>query len=50
MNKILVPLDGSELSEKILTHIETLAKRTNAKIILFRVVPFYCFTVLIYHS
>ena len=34
-------MDGSELSEKILTHIEILVKRTNAKIILLRVVPFF---------
>ncbi len=40
MNKILVPLDGFELSEKVLNHIEVLAKRTNADIILLRVVPF----------
>ncbi len=41
MNKILVPLDGSKLSEKILTHIETLAKRTNAEIIMLQVIPFF---------
>ena len=41
MNKILVPLDGSKLSEKILTHIETLAQRTNAEIIMLQIVPFF---------
>ena len=41
MNKILIPLDGSKLSEEILDHIEYLAKRSNAEIILFRVVPFF---------
>ncbi len=41
MERILVPLDGSQLSEKILTHIETLAQRTNAKIIMLQVVPFF---------
>ena len=41
MNKILIPLDGSELSEKILDHIEHLAKRSNAEIFLLRVVPFF---------
>ncbi|MBW2553310.1 MAG: universal stress protein [Deltaproteobacteria bacterium] len=40
MKKILVPLDGSEFSEKILDHIEVLAKKANAEIILLRVVPF----------
>ncbi len=41
MNKILIPLDGSSLSEEILDHIEYFAKRSNAEIILFRVVPFF---------
>jgi nucleotide-binding universal stress UspA family protein len=41
MNKILIPLDGSKLSEEILDHIEYLAKRSNAEIILLRVVPFF---------
>jgi len=40
MKKILVPLDGSELSEKVLPHVEILAKKSNAEIILLRVVPF----------
>jgi nucleotide-binding universal stress UspA family protein len=37
-NKILVPLDGSNRSELILVHVEELARRYGAKIILFRVV------------
>ena len=40
MKKILVPLDGSEFSEKVLPHVETLAKRSGAEVILLRVVPF----------
>ena len=40
MKKILVPLDGSKLSEKVLDHIEVIAKKANAEIILLRVVPF----------
>ena len=40
MKKILVPLDGSEISEKVLNHIETLATRFDAEITLLRVVPF----------
>ena len=40
MKKILVPLDGSKLSEKVLDHIEVLAKKANTEIILLRVVPF----------
>jgi len=38
--RILVPLDGSELSKKALDHIEPLAKIFDAEIILFQVVPF----------
>ncbi len=38
--KILVPLDGSELSKKALDHAEKLAKTFDAEIILFQVVPF----------
>ena len=38
--KILVPLDGSELAEQILRHVETLARGTHAEIILF-CVPVY---------
>ncbi len=38
-NKILVPLDGSELAEKALDHAEKLAKPFDAEIILFQVVP-----------
>jgi nucleotide-binding universal stress UspA family protein len=40
MKRILVPLDGSELSERVLRHAEILAKRSNAAVILLRVVPF----------
>ena len=35
---ILVPLDGSPLAERVLPHIEGLAKETGAKISLLRVV------------
>ena len=38
--KILVPLDGSELSKKALDHAEKLAKSFDAEIILIQVVPF----------
>jgi len=38
--KILVPLDGSELSKKALDQAEKLAKTFDAEIILFQVVPF----------
>src|SRR5712692_2829909 len=34
--KILVPLDGSELAEKVLPHAEAIARCTGAEIILFR--------------
>ena len=37
--KILVPLDGSELSEAVLPQVQNLAKSTGAQIILLRVVP-----------
>ncbi len=37
--KIMVPLDGSELSKKALDHAEKLAKAFDAEIILFQVVP-----------
>ena len=40
MKKILVSLDGSERSERVLSCVETLAKKSNAEIILLRVVPF----------
>jgi nucleotide-binding universal stress UspA family protein len=36
-NKILVPLDGSEFAEKVLPHVETLARCTGAAIVLLRV-------------
>jgi nucleotide-binding universal stress UspA family protein len=38
--KILVPLDGSHRSEKILPHVEELAKRYGAKVIFLRVVRY----------
>lgn len=37
-NKILVPLDGSKRAEAILRHVEELAQRYNAKIVLVKVV------------
>jgi nucleotide-binding universal stress UspA family protein len=37
--KILVPLDGSQLSEAILPHVSELAKSLGAQIVLLRVVP-----------
>jgi nucleotide-binding universal stress UspA family protein len=38
--KILVPLDGSHRSEKILPHVEELAKRYGSKVIFLRVVRY----------
>jgi nucleotide-binding universal stress UspA family protein len=38
--RILVPLDGSELSKKALDYVEPFAKIFDAEIILFQVVPF----------
>ncbi|MCF8105800.1 MAG: universal stress protein [Desulfohalobiaceae bacterium] len=35
---ILVPLDGSKRAEQILPHVEELARRYEAKIVLFRVI------------
>ena len=35
--KILVPLDGSELAEAVLPHVERLAKDNDAEIVLLRV-------------
>jgi nucleotide-binding universal stress UspA family protein len=37
--KILVTLDGSELSEAVLPHVQTLATATGAQVVLLRVVP-----------
>jgi nucleotide-binding universal stress UspA family protein len=37
--KILVPLDGSPVSEKVLPHVSELAECTGAEIVLLRVVP-----------
>lgn len=36
--KILVPLDGSEISEAVLPHVATLAQCTGAQVILLRVI------------
>lgn len=38
--KILVPLDGSRRSEKILPHVEELAERYGSKVIFMRVVRY----------
>lgn len=35
--RILVPLDGSELAERIVPHVEAIAKGTGAEIILLRI-------------
>ena len=39
-NKILVPLDGSELAQKALVQAEQVARMFGSEIILFEVVPF----------
>jgi len=39
-HKILVPLDGSKRAEKILPHVEELAKRYKAKVIFLQVVEY----------
>jgi nucleotide-binding universal stress UspA family protein len=39
-HKILVPLDGSKRAEKILPHVEELAKRFKAKVIFLQVVEY----------
>ena len=36
-HKILVPLDGSKRAEKILPHVEELARRYKAKVIFLQV-------------
>ena len=36
--KVLVPLDGSEMAEAVLPHVEDIAKRYSAEVILLRVV------------
>jgi len=36
-NKILVPLDGSPLSEEVLTHVRAIARCMNAQVLLVRV-------------
>jgi nucleotide-binding universal stress UspA family protein len=38
--KILVPLDGSKRAEKILPHVEELASRYRAKVVLFMAVEY----------
>ena len=43
-HKILVPLDGSKRAEKILPHVEELAKRYQAKVILLQVVEYKAIT------
>ena len=35
--KILVPLDGSEMAECVLPHVEEIAKRCQAEVVLFQV-------------
>ncbi len=44
--KILVPLDGSELAEQILRHVQVLARDTDAEIILLRV-PIYAYAATV---
>lgn len=39
MNKILVPLDGSELADGILKHVERLLGKEPAQVVLLRVLP-----------
>ena len=39
-HKILVPLDGSKRADRILPHVEELAKRYKAKVIFLRVVEY----------
>ena len=36
-NKILVPLDGSELATEVLAYVQALALKTQAEVVLFRV-------------
>jgi nucleotide-binding universal stress UspA family protein len=43
-HKILVPLDGSKRAERILPHVEEMAKRYKAKIILLQVVEYKALT------
>ena len=37
LKKILVPLDGSELAEAVLPHVESLAKANDAQVVILRV-------------
>lgn len=39
VQRILVPLDGSELAASVLPHVQTLAQCTGAEVVLLRVVP-----------
>lgn len=39
LDKILVPLDGSELADRILTHVQRFLCRADAQVILLEVVP-----------
>lgn len=43
LEKILVPLDGSELAEGVLCHIEDLARANNSEVLLLRVAFFHPF-------
>lgn len=38
-SKIIVPLDGSEFSERVLPHVEALAEKFNSVLVLVRCVP-----------
>ena len=38
--RILVPLDGSELAEKVLPHVRTIAMGNNAEIVLLRIAEY----------
>ena len=38
--RILVPLDGSELAEKVLPHVRTIARSNNAEIVLLRIAEY----------
>jgi len=38
--RILVPLDGSELAEKVLPHVRTMARSNNAEIVLLRIAEY----------
>ena len=42
--KILVPLDGSKRAEKILSHVEEMAKRYQAKVLFLHVIEYKAIT------